>query len=427
MTVLPWIFPVLAGFACIGIPALAWARRGRMYAVFTGIALAISMPGLLVSYFRLDAWLETGPPIVRGALEVAFAYAMVALLLHMASMVRARLRPLAVRILVNGPGQTFLAAGALAGAWLLLLLPVRLLLLAFGAEGALDALRGLDLVPFVLAISFAITSPRLRRETVDIALGGDGPQAVTRVSVQRHREPVRPRPGVLRIAQVTDPHLGPWQSIGSLQQILDGLLARDPDLVLLTGDYLTMEGNGTPGALAKALRPLKKAPGRCFAIFGNHDHEAPDEVRSALESNDVPLLIDAEATAETPSGPVQILGSDYVRKERAAHLEDLCKRFPRRPDHLRLLLLHDPQGFDSVPEGEADLVLSGHTHGGQVGLVSIGLDWTFLTRSRWPDHGLFAKGHNRLYVHRGTGFYGFPLRMGVPGEASILEIDRTQP
>jgi hypothetical protein len=54
--------------------------------------------------------------------------------------------------------------------------------------------------------------------------------------------------------------------------------------------------------------------------------------------------------------------------------------------------------------------------------VSVGLDWTVLSRSRWPDHGLFGHGPNRLYVHRGTGFYGFPLRIGVPGELSVLEV-----
>ena len=54
--------------------------------------------------------------------------------------------------------------------------------------------------------------------------------------------------------------------------------------------------------------------------------------------------------------------------------------------------------------------------------VSFGLDWTVLSRSRWPDHGLFARGSNRLYVHRGTGFYGFPLRVGVPGELSLIEL-----
>jgi predicted MPP superfamily phosphohydrolase len=72
-------------------------------------------------------------------------------------------------------------------------------------------------------------------------------------------------------------------------------------------------------------------------------------------------------------------------------------------------------------------VLSGHTHGGQVGLVSFGLDWTVLQRSRWPDHGLFARGRSRLYVHRGTGFYGFPLRVGVPGEHSVLELEWARP
>ena len=54
--------------------------------------------------------------------------------------------------------------------------------------------------------------------------------------------------------------------------------------------------------------------------------------------------------------------------------------------------------------------------------MSLGLDWTVLSRSRWPDHGLFARGSNRLYVHRGNGFYGFPLRVGVPGENSVLEL-----
>ena len=88
----------------------------------------------------------------------------------------------------------------------------------------------------------------------------------------------------------------------------------------------------------------------------------------------------------------------------------------------RLLLLHDPVGFHALPEDDVDLVLSGHTHGGQVGLVSLGLDWTVLAPSRWPDQGLFARGRSRLYVHRGTGFYGFPLRVGVPAEHSVLEI-----
>lgn len=183
-----------------------------------------------------------------------------------------------------------------------------------------------------------------------------------------------------------------------------------------------MEGKGSPGALAEALTPLQEFEDRTFAIFGNHDHESPDEVRSALERNRIRLLLDEEAIAETQAGPVQILGADYVGRGRTEHLHGLLERYPALPGHLRLLLLHDPLGFRVVPDGAVDLTLSGHTHGGQVGLVSFGLDWTVLKRSRWPDHGLFGQGTNRLYVHRGTGFYGFPLRVGVPGELSVLEL-----
>ncbi len=227
---------------------------------------------------------------------------------------------------------------------------------------------------------------------------------------------------MLRVVQITDPHLGPWQPIAKLQRHLEDLVAHDPDLVLLTGDFLTMEGGATPGALARALEPLRKVSDRSFAIFGNHDHEYSDEVRDALESNGIRLLIDEEVRVATAVGPVQIVGADYVGRGRDEHIPALLQGYPRRDGELRLLLLHDPLGFQYVPPGDVDLTLSGHTHGGQVGLVSFGLDWTVLSRSRWPDHGLFARGASRLYVHRGTGFYGFPMRVGVPGEASLLEL-----
>jgi hypothetical protein len=279
----------------------------------------------------------------------------------------------------------------------------------------------------VLALASVVTSSRVSHrvgEWVRIHLASDGPDEFQRIPVERHRRQPRDgrdRPG-LRIVQIADPHLGPWQSVASLRRTLERLLEHEPDLVLLTGDFLTMEGQGTPGALAAALQPLRAVSSRCFAIFGNHDHEAPDEVRSGLAHNGITLLVDEEVVVSTPIGDVQLLGADYVGRGRKQHLDALFERFPRRERHHRILMLHDPLGFHDVPLGEADLTLSGHTHGGQLGLVSWGWDWTVLQRSRWPDHGLFARGSNRLYVHRGTGFYGFPLRIGVPGEASVLEL-----
>src|SRR5262249_43151243 len=160
-------------------------------------------------------------------------------------------------------------------------------------------------------------------------LARSGPPEVTRLPVERYRHRRRPAPLTtrpLRIVQIADPHLGPWQPVHRLRRRIEELVEHDPDLVLLTGDFLTMEGIGSPGALARPPEPLRRLPGRCFATFGNHDHESPDEVLSALAATGVHLLLDAETTVETPAGPVQIIGADYVWKKRREHIQALLAR-----------------------------------------------------------------------------------------------------
>jgi len=416
-----WLLPSLALLVGVGIPLWAGHARGRTYGIFAAVVLALSFPAGVVLGMRLQ---RLAGPTLGPIIGWLFAYAFAVTGIHFASLVRARLRTRTFRWAVSVPAQAFVALGALSLPFLVALFPLRFGFWAAGAAGVLRALTWLDLIPLaVIALSVA-TSLRPRREIVRVALGGPEPDALTRLPLDRrgwgdtHPEPCRP----LRIVQITDPHLGPWAPIHRLQQRLDELLDHEPDLVLLTGDFLTMEGNGTPGALAEALAPVARAAGRSFAIFGNHDHEAPEEVASALAANGVRLLVDEEALVETPVGPLQIVGADWYREGRKEKLQGLLARFPRRPGHLRLLLLHDPRNFHDVPKDEVDLTLSGHTHGGQIGLVSLGFDWTVLSRTQWPDHGLFGHGKGRLYVHRGTGFYGFPLRIGVPGEASVLEL-----
>lgn len=415
------LFRVLAIITWIGVPLYAAIVRGRLYAIFSAVILTFALPSSLILHSRLREFLSAD---LTPLLDLVFVYSMAAAGIQLAHLVRARMRGSIFRWLISVPAQTFIAGGMLATPWLILLLPIRLLLGWLSWETALSAWTLVEALPLLVAILSIATSMTTRFETVRFRLSQQGPDKIQRVPVERFRgrdpEPLLDRP--LRVVQLTDTHLGPWQSVSRLHDRITQLVSREPDLVLLTGDFLTMESMGSPGCLEEALAPLAPIADRCAAIFGNHDHEAPDHVRDAMQNVGIQLLIDDEACFQTPIGSVQIVGADYVKKGRRAHLGELLRRFPRRHEHLRLLLLHDPSAFHAVPEDEVDLVLSGHTHGGQIGLVSLGIDWTVLSGTRWPDQGLFARGASRLYVHRGTGFYGFPLRVGVPAEFSILEI-----
>lgn len=384
---------LLAVLLVAGVGALV---RGLPFAIFTAVMLGAHSAAAVALRDRFEA---VAPIFV--ALHVL-------VFVHFASLVRARARPIAWHRLVARPALFFLAGTLLAVPW-----------------AALDAL-GFEpwapALPYVVGLVGLVES-LVGRESEPVLVLGDPPAE----RLERRRlgasSPSADRP--LRVVQITDPHLGPFMSVSRLRRIVARAVEREPDLVLLTGDFLTMESQRDPRLLADALAPLSALPGRAFACFGNHDLEAPATVERALALAGVELLRDEARCVDTPAGRVQILGADFSWRDRAARLEALCRAHPREPGALRLLLLHDPGAFVHVPDGEADLVLSGHTHGGQLGLLTLGLPWTLLSAvSDMPDHGAWALGRNRLYVHRGTGHYGFPLRIGVPSEESVLSVYR---
>ena len=214
-------------------------------------------------------------------------------------------------------------------------------------------------------------------------------------------------------------------SIRRLAAICQRAVEAEPDLILLTGDYLTFATNDNLEALTEALAPLRAHP-NVYACPGNHDHEAPQTVHRALDAVGVRLLVDESVLVETDAGPVEVVGLDHRWRASAAHLHGVLAQ-PRRQhngaDVPRIALLHDPLRFAHTPEGSVDLALSGHTHGGQVGLVSLGWDWTVVSGLfKLVDHGLWSRGRDHLYIHRGHGHYGFPLRLGVPAEDSLLSV-----
>jgi len=227
----------------------------------------------------------------------------------------------------------------------------------------------------------------------------------------------------LRIMQISDPHLGTFMPISRLREICENVALENPDLIFLTGDFFTADSAKAIGALSQALEPLKGVAHKTFACLGNHDYEeCYDSVISELEASNIKLLIDEDTVVQTPIGKVQIVGLDFKFIGRGTHVKNTCKKIVKVDDTvLRILLLHDPMAFKYVPTDEQALVFSGHTHGGICGCVSCGFNCTVIGLFI-PDHGFWAHGKNRLYVHRGTGQYGFPGRLGVPNENSLLNV-----
>jgi predicted MPP superfamily phosphohydrolase len=389
-------FVLATAGAWLLVVVLAAALRSRAYAMFRGVGLG------------LHALVATALWPRVGELWPLFVYLHATVFVRSALLVRPRMQPLAYRTLVSVPSAFFSAGTALAMPWAVGFA------LGFAPVGWW--------APYLLAAIGVWQSLSARREVNTIVVA-DGE---TVSGIRRHRSAngaCSERP--LRIVQITDPHLGPFMSVGRLAEICRRAVEREPDLVLLTGDFLTMESQSDPAVLAGGLEPLRALEGKVFACLGNHDLEAPETVKKALADIGARLLIDEAALVETPAGRVQLVGADFRWRGREAQLRELCQAHPRLDGVLRLVLLHDPGGLRDLPEGEADLVLSGHTHGGQLGFVSLGLSFTLMRLfTRVPDHGLWARGTDRLYVHRGTGHYGFPLRLGVPAEESVLEVHR---
>ncbi len=396
----------LASWAAVATVSLtALAVRGRSYAAFSAIRLSVHTLIVLALFRYLDP-LPLGFTTVRAP-WLPYVFGCLHGLVYVQALVlsRPRMMGLPYRALCSVPALTFTAGTILALPWAVAS--------AFGATP-----HGFVLAYFAALVGL-VQSLRPRVEQVDVVVAdGTDRGALDRCPVSSERSE---RP--LRVVQITDPHLGPFMSVARLRRIVERAVEREPDLVLLTGDFLTMESQRDPGHLATALEPLAPLAGKTFACRGNHDLEAPETVQTALDRVGVRLLVDCATSVDTPAGRVQIVGHDYAFRRRKERMDAVAAACPRQPGVLRLVLLHDPGAFKHLQPGDADLALSGHTHGGQVGLVSLGLTFTLMRLFvQMPDHGLWARGTDRLYVHRGTGHYGFPLRIGVPAEDSLLRI-----
>jgi predicted MPP superfamily phosphohydrolase len=387
------VFAVASFAGWLILVANALLSRGRLFAMF--VAVFVAVYGLAATAVA---------PVMRGTpIWPVFVGLHAVVYVHLFLLARPVMRPLWYRLLISIPASYFLAGTLLSLPW--------------GIAAALGLHVPGPYIPYVLGLVGVWQSLTARWEDIHLILDD-----IEVPGVLRHRPQGERVERPLRVVQISDPHLGPFMSVERLADICERAVAAQPDLVLLTGDFLTMESQGDVEHLRRALSPLKALPGRVLACRGNHDLEAPHVVAEALRHNGIRLLIDEAAQMTTPWGELEVLGFDFVFRDRAAHIQRVAAEHPRQDDRLRIAMLHDPTAFRFVPKGACDLVFSGHVHGGQLGLLSVGATWTVPRLFDVPDHGLWGHGRNRMYLHRGTGHYGFPLRLGVPSEEGVIHV-----
>lgn len=225
----------------------------------------------------------------------------------------------------------------------------------------------------------------------------------------------------LRVAHLTDLHVNRIVPQARARAAVAAAMAAAPDLIVLTGDYVTGVSDDETALVADALASIS-APLGVFAVLGNHDHSyGARRVTAALESAGVRVLANENVPLERHGERLYLAGVDDVRRSRP----DLARALRDVPGDGRVLLLvHEPDYADTVArDGRVLLQLSGHSHGGQVVLPWGALYLPPLGR-KYPS-GLYEVGGLRLYTSRGIGTGQVPVRFNCRPELPIIELRAT--
>ena len=218
-----------------------------------------------------------------------------------------------------------------------------------------------------------------------------------------------------RIVQLSDVHHGPFSSREQIERAIETANRLQPDIIALTGDYISKERHYA-APCAEMLGKLKARFG-VYAVLGNHDHwvDAP-LLTDLFRAEGITVLIKEGMRFEQNGETFWIAGVD----DSMVGLEDLSLALAgARQDEMKLLLAHNPIILRRAVRASVDLVLSGHTHGGQVAIR--GERSTARPRKR-ALQGLWRQGNTQIYVNRGLGTVVLPIRYGCPPEISLLEL-----
>lgn len=243
----------------------------------------------------------------------------------------------------------------------------------------------------------------------------------------------------LRIAQVSDIHSGSFFNKTAVKGGVDMVMSEKPDMIFFTGDLVNNESTEVKEYI-DVFNKLR-APLGVFSVTGNHDYgdyknwsskEAKQQnFKDLIEAHRLlgfDLLMNENRTLEQGGDRISIIGIENWGAGRFTKYGKLDQAYAGTHDSsTKILLSHDPSHWDAQVRPnykDIDLMLSGHTHGFQFGVEIGGIQWSPVQYAYKQWGGLYQEGEQYLYVNRGFGFLGYPGRVGMPPEITILELKR---
>jgi len=224
----------------------------------------------------------------------------------------------------------------------------------------------------------------------------------------------------LRVVHLSDLHASPFMTGASLRALVDRVNRLSPELVLITGDLVMPFSEAHHAYLIEALRGIA-AP--TFHAPGNHDLPILSTLAAELSAIGQPMLVDEVRVVQIAGQAIELLGLQFHWRQSAQRHAEALARLPAPDDDtITIGLVHDPRAFAWLPPDRFDLVLSGHTHGGQVGTDMFGWPGSVLGLFGLYDQGRFVRASSILSVHRGNWHIGLPPRMGVGGEIVLFTL-----
>lgn len=304
------------------------------------------------------------------------------------------------------------------GAWWL----AQKLLERGGASAAADAIQ---LDPERRQTLVQMTS--LAVATASSALSANGIRSARKTAAFVHQDiliqDLDPQLEGLTIMQLSDIHVGDTIHRGYLERIVEKCKTVQPDLLVITGDLVDQSVQ----AIADDVAPIFEltAPLGVYFVTGNHEYYVNARAWvKYLKSQGMNVLIDEHRVLEHQGVPFVLAGiTDHSAPRMVPeHTSDPVKAFAGAPtDTLRILLAHQPVSYHKTRGLNVDLQLSGHTHGGQI------WPFSYLVYLQQPFvaglHRVFES--TQVYISRGTGYWGPPMRIAAPSEITLLTLKRS--